>query len=118
MESTADGYPANDPCGGGNQWIGGLRFANLALSTLNLPSLKKSCLNIGVGYCDAPCTSPNLVQVIAPQFTQGGVAFGNVPVLPKCRMDAVFAQLQAPVEYYNQYTTHIIMANPALGPCP
>jgi len=99
-----------------------------ALSTISLPKLQAGQVMLG-GYANVPMSSfpqgtvcapigvnvppnPNLIQLIAPLYASGKLQIGKDPAFPKCRADALAAQLgQMPAQVYGCEVL-------ASAPCP
>jgi hypothetical protein len=85
-----------------------------ALTTLDLPTLTAGWVSLGwcnVNYCGSVCSGqPNsqLVSVNAPLYNSGQITFAANPTFPKCRADALIAQVGM----------GSIQCALASGPCP
>jgi hypothetical protein len=103
------------PCGT-SPWSANFYLDASSIATLELPALTSACLLLG--NPGNPCTSGNLLltKITAPNLTQGGVQFFNDPMFPKCRADALAAQIPNPIPYQGSAVfEHCPLAS---GPCP
>lgn len=106
------------PCGS-PAWSNMFDLDGSTISTLQLPALTSACMLFGKP--DTLCSSgnPSLSKIVAPNLTKGGVQFWNNPALPKCRADALAAQIPSPVPYGPYGGSSVFEHCPlASGPCP
>jgi hypothetical protein len=122
LQSVGD---AMGPCGrdGINRahWMNVLDLAGLGVSVLQLPALTSACVQVGLAIPQCISGNPSLVQIVAPNLAAGGVRFFENPSFPKCRAEALAAQIPNPVEYPPPFVDAglgAIHCPLASGPCP
>jgi hypothetical protein len=122
LQSVGD---AMAPCGhdGINRahWMNVLDLAALRVSVLQLPALTSACVQVGLAIQQCISGNPSLVQIVAPNLTAGGVRFFDNPSFPKCRAEALAAQIPNPVQYPPPFVDAglgAIHCPLASGPCP
>jgi len=113
------------PCGrdGINRahWMNVLDLDGLGVSLLQLPALTSACVQVGLAIQQCTSGNPSLVQIVAPNLTAGGVRFFHNPLFPRCRAEALAAQIPNPVQYPPPFVDaglDAIHCPLASGPCP
>jgi hypothetical protein len=101
------------PTCGGPTWTTAFDLDQAAIAALQLPALTSGCLLFGGRACVNG--NPQLASIAAPNLHQGGVQFFNNPSLPKCRADALAAQIASPIPFNIAGFEHCPLAS---GPCP
>jgi hypothetical protein len=88
----------------------GLRIYSTQLATVELPALTKGAIDLGYvvlgsqDSCSTDYSNSLLTEVLAPKLVEGAISFAGDPLLPKCRADALIAQISSPCFRFGEYS--------------